>query len=520
MRAAAVWALHLAWLGGSTEGTGDPAASAGYARNKDLKQIIRELEESDYGGYGSWGNFKLRREHRERKYGRDYSVVEADAQVNNQQLVRAGAGRGVGEVDYYRPQSAGELMEMLDQYNVVKSPRDKFSLRSIPSMGSFLRLAAIGAIVNVLAYISVAPHNVPLEEYNAAYKANLVRAAASFVWPAALLARLFRHRDADINTLISTFFSAFALYYPALCVLEKVCATAVRLLILRLFDPAAFALCPRVPVIHLPWNLRQHLYFPRRITLLLFLSANFCITAPLVEEAGKAALFRRVMRRCQHQQPDASGDGDSSQGHPPISVRTCVLYMLAVSLGIKAADNTRRILLYAAPAYHHKDFFAAARSLYPVQELCGALSALNYAKQLVHFNASGNATAPMRVSGRLPLRSMALHAMATMRGMKPLFVWDARRPWDEVQLQAWNAADARSALQLVSAGALNLAWFAALYKYAQVAAKKYFRLSGVYYRRRQEEAFSSMAAHRRAEARRMVFPDPGPPPPPPPLDGD
>ena len=34
-----------------------------------------------------------------------------------------------------------------------------------------------------------------------------------------------------------------------------------------------------------------------------------------------------------------------------------------------------------------------------------------------------------------------LHGMANARGKRPVYVWGSRRPWDEIQLQAWNAAD-------------------------------------------------------------------------------
>jgi hypothetical protein len=194
-------------------------------------------------------------------------------------------------------------------------------------------------------------------------------------------------------------------------------------------------------------------------------------------------------------------------------VRTVVVYMLALTTGLKLADNTRRILLYTAPQLKHKDFFAVARSVYPVQELGGMLAALNLAKGFFKGDAvkgseedpDAKATTkkPRRHRGGFPYRSILLHAMATMRGMKPLFVWDSRRPWDEVQLQAWNAVDSRSPGQLVAAGVLNFLWFAALYKYLQVVLKKYFTLSQEYYRKKQEEAFFSLAKQRQAESQSL-----------------
>ena len=63
--------------------------------------------------------------------------------------------------------------------------------------------------------------------------------------------------------------------------------------------------------------------------------------------------------------------------------------------------------------------------------------------------------------------SSLLHGMAIFRGMKPLFVWNSQRPWDEVQLQAWNSDSQTSAAtpqQLVLTTVMNSLWYLLLVK--------------------------------------------------------
>jgi hypothetical protein len=130
--------------------------------------------------------------------------------------------------------------------------------------------------------------------------------------------------------------------------------------------------------------------------------------------------------------------------------------MLAASLGLKVMDNTRRILLYAYPHQRHKSFFAVARSFFPVQELCGAMTALALGRRdlIGHKVSLFEAIRP----------AIFLHVMASLRGVKPMFVWNSHRPWDEIQLQAWNAADNSAPQQLFLSGAMNMLWFIVIIK--------------------------------------------------------
>jgi hypothetical protein len=226
--------------------TGEIASTTAMNRlpGKDLKQIIKELEESDYGGYGSWGNFRIRREYRDKKLNskfhgnepRDYSIAVMNddpnlpsSSTNNHQLVRASGNT----VDYYKPHSSSELIMLLERANILKDPRKKFSASKIIRFSSFFKVSILIITISVVSYLSVIPRIQDFELYNQAYKENLTRVAISFMYPLLLLLGVFRHRDADINILISTFFTSFMIYYPLIALIEKAFATFVRLLILK-----------------------------------------------------------------------------------------------------------------------------------------------------------------------------------------------------------------------------------------------------------------------------------------------
>lgn len=151
--------------------------------------------------------------------------------------------------------------------------------------------------------------------------------------------------------------------------------------------------------------------------------------------------------------PFSAGSG-SRRYRRPDSVHSTLVYMTAASLGLKAADNARRILMYTKPEDTSKPFFALARGFFPVHELCGAFTALN----LVRQDILGE-----RMSWfRLLAPAVILHSMANFRGMKPVFKWASSSPWTEMQLQALSAPDYATALQQIWKAVWGLVWFAVL----------------------------------------------------------
>jgi hypothetical protein len=97
-------------------------------------------------------------------------------------------------------------------------------------------------------------------------------------------------------------------------------------------------------------------------------------------------------------------DGEVTNINPYISG------MIAVSLGIKWADAIRRVCMYTKVQDEHKCIYAFLRGMFPVQELCGIMTALRLARRDV-------------LGQRMPLWNLLLpaviiHGMANLRGMK------------------------------------------------------------------------------------------------------
>lgn len=98
-------------------------------------------------------------------------------------------------------------------------------------------------------------------------------------------------------------------------------------------------------------------------------------------------------------------------GDPEVTnLNPYVTQMLAVSIGIKFADSARRILMYTKATDENKGFYALCRGIFPIQELCGTMTALALAKRDV-------------LGWNMPLWKMlapavVIHGMANFRGMK------------------------------------------------------------------------------------------------------
>jgi hypothetical protein len=102
-----------------------------------------------------------------------------------------------------------------------------------------------------------------------------------------------------------------------------------------------------------------------------------------------------------------------------VSANQYVTHMLAVSLGLKLSDAGRRILLYTKAQDANKSFYAICRGIFPIHELCGAMTALALAKRdLLGVNM------PL---WKLLAPAVVVHGMANFRGMKVRFFESSRR---------------------------------------------------------------------------------------------
>lgn len=254
-----------------------------------------------------------------------------------------------------------------------------------------------------------------------------------------------------MNHLVRTFFTAATTGYVGTFLAEVVAATALKLAAFYHLEPKMHATCPEIPSIHLPWVWKESCtgYRPRLVTLLVADLAINCLASPLIEEGAKLLVYRwcswvrpspaavayaRARAAVEAQaELEAAGLGmeeDDEDGsiaaaraaavaaaaraaaaprryRRPDTVHSTLVYMIAASLGLKAADNARRILLYTRPQDTSKAFFALARGLFPVQELCGAFTALNLARRDILGE---------RMSWfRLLAPALILHSMANFR---------------------------------------------------------------------------------------------------------
>ena len=97
---------------------------------------------------------------------------------------------------------------------------------------SVLKLTSVVLLCTFLSYISVSPRNLPLIEYNSAYKETLLRVLCSLLWPVLLIIKVKSEKD-DINKIIGLFIKSFTFGYIGVVFLETVAVTIMRLVILR-----------------------------------------------------------------------------------------------------------------------------------------------------------------------------------------------------------------------------------------------------------------------------------------------
>lgn len=148
--------------------------------------------------------------------------------------------------------------------------------------------------VALLCYSAVSPRTLPLSDYNLRFFENIRVFSLATIGPAVVMASVFDARhNVDINTVINTFFVAFTIGYVMTFIFEILATTIIRLTVFGWLEPGVFAqLSPRVPVVILPWVLREKRYRPKRITLFAADLLVSCVAAPIIEEYSKLLLLQ------------------------------------------------------------------------------------------------------------------------------------------------------------------------------------------------------------------------------------
>ena len=378
------------------------------------------------------------------------------------------------------------------------------------STSSLHKLFLIATTTLILAYAAVSPRTLPPVPYNAAFKSNINLVLLLYIAPVAYLLGVSNIRSdsdnaTDVNAIIHIFYTSFTYGYIATFLLEALLATALRIAVFSIWEPAAlFELTPRIPLPVLPWVLRGEGYHPKRITLFVVDLAVSCVAAPIVEELVKLKVvqwYGRLPRNYYSSAASSSsssvtttattaaavGGGAGGGGEGEVTdINTHITTMLACSLGLKLADSTRRICMYTKRHHEHKAFYAICRGAFPIQELCGCMTAL----QLARRDILGVQVA----AWRMILGAVLVHAMANFRGMKPVYKWNAATPWSEVQLSPWwGGEDGSTPVQMAHRGLAKLMWLILLGRVFGYCVKNYYRIG-----RQARKRATTYAAGRRA----------------------
>lgn len=222
--------------------------------------------------------------------------------------------------------------------------------------------------------------------------------------------------------LVSAFFNSFTWGYCLLFALQVVATTLARLAIFFRWERPVFELTPKIPVLIIPWVLRENGYKPKRITLIVQDFFTSCLLSPIIEEYLKVVLLQMTKLPKNFQWKRTSRSKKKKNGNSHIgeliqnpkgevtNVNAYISNMLAVTLGIKLADSIRRVCMYTKPQNAAKTFYAVFRGVFPVRELCGTITALGLARRDV-------------LGQHVPLWKIlfpatVIHGMANFRGMK------------------------------------------------------------------------------------------------------
>jgi hypothetical protein len=270
--------------------------------------------------------------------------------------------------------------------------------------------------------------------------------------------------------------------------MEVFATTIIRLGVFWIWEPSIFALTPEVPLIILPWTLREQSYRPKRITLFAADFAATCIAAPIIEEFMKlkvVQLSTKLPRNyCWRKLPKNESNGKKKKrkrskyvleeierkpGEVAVTnINSYASHMLAASLGMKFCDTTRRVLMYTKGGDTHKSFYAFFRGVYPIHELCGSMTALELAKRdVLGLNV------PL---WRMLLPAVFIHGLANLKGMKPIFKWNSSTPWSEIQMSPWYIRDSSTLSQTISKFLPKLMWFVIMGRVLGYILKNYYMI--------------------------------------------
>lgn len=220
--------------------------------------------------------------------------------------------------------------------------------------------------------------------FNRKYQQTLAIEVAA-LFPSILIAKVvFDFKPRTIETslnvpgFVKVFFAAFTTGYAVVFATQVIVATVTRTAVLQVLEPELVAMLthapmgPGVPLTSLSWVLKDHGFRAQPLTTFISEFLVDCVTSPLIEESVKLWIVLRCAVLPQRYSELARFT----------HVHSYLGYLMAAAMGLKAADNLRRVCLYTHRlGHHHKIFFAFMRGLFPVHELCALLTALQIANR-------------------------------------------------------------------------------------------------------------------------------------------
>ena len=311
---------------------------------------------------------------------------------------------------------------------------------------SLQKLVFFMAGIFIMSYAAVSPRTLDRVQYNVQFRKSLYRLVMAFVPSLGYLLAVMEREQNNLNTLIGTFYASATLGFSLAFILELVVTTLIRLAVFVIWEPSVFSLTPDVPLIILPWALRENNYRPKRITLLVADLIATCLAAPVIEEYVKlkvVQLVTKLPRNFIRKKKENSTSGkkkkkngrkkyvleavDRQPGEEEVTnINSYVSHLMAASIGMKFCDTTRRVLVYNRRSNVNKNFYSLFRGFYPIQDLCGVMTALELAKRDVL-----GLDIP---TWKLILPAAFVHAVANLKGKKPIFKFNSSAPWTELGL--------------------------------------------------------------------------------------
>lgn len=155
-------------------------------------------------------------------------------------------------------------------------------------------MVAIG--LTLLCYTAVSPRTLPTVEYNEKFYENVKNVSLMMVAPILNFLLVFDPKENNINNAVNANYLAFTVGYGLTFLMQLIFTTFIRLSVFSWLEPDVFHLTPQVPMLVLPWVLRENSYRPKRITLFAADFTTSCVAGPIIEEFVKLKILQWSVR--------------------------------------------------------------------------------------------------------------------------------------------------------------------------------------------------------------------------------